>query len=217
MKYFTIRTVLGIGTGNSSAVVSVASSDRSSKRGALLGPKRHPNRQDRTSTGVFVCHFASTTGHGRDHGADGLRRHQRHLEHRNRGPARTPPTQAAQRPAHTYDRTPASPLHSTQRARHATAARAPSAPRAPVTARVATRTPPQQQPQPRRSTAHEYATPHATHTARTCIAPPPRQRRRTPRHRTPRTNDDARRRKDAACPHGHKAEDADRWGMQKTW
>ena len=28
----------------------------------------------------------------------------------------------------------------------------------------------------------------------------------------PRTNDDARRRKDAACPHGHKAGDADRWG-----
>ena len=53
VKYFTIRTVLGIGTGNSSAVVSVVLSDRSSKRGALLGPKRHPNRQDRTSTGVF--------------------------------------------------------------------------------------------------------------------------------------------------------------------
>ena len=29
---------------------------------------------------------------------------------------------------------------------------------------------------------------------------------------TLRTNDDARRRKDAACPHGHKAGDADRWG-----
>ena len=52
MKYFTIRTVLGIGTGNSSAVVSVVPSDRSSKRGALLGPKRHPKCQDRTSTGV---------------------------------------------------------------------------------------------------------------------------------------------------------------------
>jgi len=54
VKYFTICTVLGIGTGNSSAVVSVVPSDRSSKRGALLGPKRHPNRQDRTSTGVFL-------------------------------------------------------------------------------------------------------------------------------------------------------------------
>ena len=29
---------------------------------------------------------------------------------------------------------------------------------------------------------------------------------------TPRTNDDARRRKDAECPHGHKARDAGRWG-----
>ena len=53
VKYFTIRTVLGIGTGNSSAVVLVVPLDRSSKRGALLGPKRHPNRQDHTSTGVF--------------------------------------------------------------------------------------------------------------------------------------------------------------------
>ena len=53
VKYFTIRMVLGIGTGNSSAVVSVVPSDRRSKRGALLGPKRHPNCQDRTSTGVF--------------------------------------------------------------------------------------------------------------------------------------------------------------------
>ena len=35
------------------------------------------------------------------------------------------------------------------------------------------------------------------------------------RHQTPRTNDDARRRKDAACPHGHKAEDVDRWGKRK--
>ena len=38
------------------------------------------------------------------------------------------------------------------------------------------------------------------------------------RHQTPRTNDDARRRrrKDAACPHGHKAEeDADRWSKRK--
>ena len=31
----------------------------------------------------------------------------------------------------------------------------------------------------------------------------------------PRTNDNARRRKDAACPHGHKAGDADRWGKRK--
>ena len=46
---FAIRTVLGIGTGNSSAVVSVVPSDRSSKRGALLGQKRHPKCQDRTS------------------------------------------------------------------------------------------------------------------------------------------------------------------------
>ena len=53
MKYFTIRTVLGIGTGNLSAVVSVVPSGRSSKRGALLGPKRHPKCQDRTSIGVF--------------------------------------------------------------------------------------------------------------------------------------------------------------------
>ena len=50
VNFFAIRTVLGIGTGNSSAVVSVAPSDRSSKRGALLGPKRHPKCQDRTST-----------------------------------------------------------------------------------------------------------------------------------------------------------------------
>ena len=50
--FFVIRTVLGIGTGNSSAVVSVVPSDRSSKRGALLGPKRHPKCQDRASIGV---------------------------------------------------------------------------------------------------------------------------------------------------------------------
>jgi len=31
----------------------------------------------------------------------------------------------------------------------------------------------------------------------------------------PRTNNDARRRKDAACPHGHKAGDADRWGKRE--
>ena len=42
VEYFTIRTVLRIGTGNSGAVVSVVPSDRSSKRGVLLGPKRHP-------------------------------------------------------------------------------------------------------------------------------------------------------------------------------
>ena len=32
---------------------------------------------------------------------------------------------------------------------------------------------------------------------------------------TSATNDDARRRQDAACPHGHKAGDADRWGTRK--
>ena len=46
----------------------------------------------------------------------------------------------------------------------------------------------------RRARAPAASTPHA----------PPNYR-----HQTPRTNDDARRRKDAACPHGHKAEDAD--------
>ena len=105
-------------------------------------------------------------GRGRDHGADGLRRHQRHLEHRNRG------TRA--HPARTYDRKPASPLHSTQRAHHAAATRAPSTPRAPVTVRVATHTPPQQQPQPQSSTAREHATLHAAHAARARIAPPPK-------------------------------------------
>ena len=53
------------------------------------------------------------------------------------------------------------------------------------------------------------------HTARARIAPSPEAAPPNSRHQTPRTNDDARRRKDAACPHGHKAEDADRWGKQK--
>ena len=53
VNFFTIHTLLGIGTGNSSAVVSVEPPDRSSKRGALLGLKRHPKCQDRTSIGVF--------------------------------------------------------------------------------------------------------------------------------------------------------------------
>ena len=94
--------------------------------------------------------------------------------------------------------------------------RAPSTPRAPAAVTVAAHTPPpQQQPRPQRSTARARATLRAARTARARIAPPPAQCRRAPRHRTPRTNDDTRRRKDAACPHGHKAEDADRWGKRK--
>ena len=44
--------------------------------------------------------LAPLRGHGRDHGADGLRRHQRHLEHRNRGDphARCPHSDATPRP-----------------------------------------------------------------------------------------------------------------------
>ena len=108
----------------------------------------------------------SPRGHGRNHGADDLRRHQRHLEHRNRG------TRA--HPARTHDRKPASPLHSTQRAHHAAAKRAPSTPRAPVTVRVAAHTlPPQQQPRPQSSIARAHATLHAARAARARIAPPP--------------------------------------------
>ena len=60
---------------------------------------------------------------------------------------------------------------------------------------------------------------HPAHAARRARAPaastPHAPGHQTQAPETPRTNDDARRRKDAACPHGHhKAEDADRWG---TW
>ena len=53
VKYSTIRTVLGIATGNSSAVVPVVPSDQNSKRGALLGVQRRPKCHDRASTGRF--------------------------------------------------------------------------------------------------------------------------------------------------------------------
>ena len=123
-------------------------------------------------------------------------------------PARTPPAPTSRKPT--------SPLHSTQRAHHAAAMRATSTPRAPAAVTVAAHTPPpQQQPRPQSSTARAHATLHAARATRARIAPPPEQRRRTPRQQTPRTNDDTRRRKDAACPHGHKAEDADRWGKRK--
>ena len=60
-------------------------------------PRQHRHRSarcraTRAASNAMNTHHAPR-GHGRDHGADGLRRHQRHLEHRNRGPARTPPTQ----------------------------------------------------------------------------------------------------------------------------
>ena len=124
---------------------------------------------------------------------------------------------ATQRPARSYDREPTSPLRSTQRAHHAAATRALSTARTPDTARVAAHTPPQQRPQPQGSTTREHATLHDARTARARIAPPPDAEPPNSRRQTPRTNDDARKRKDAACPHGHKAEDADRWGTQKTW
>ena len=58
---------------------------------------------------------------------------------------------------------------------------------------------------------------HPAHAARRARAPAASTPHAPPnyRHQTARTNDDARRRKDAACPHGHKAEDADRWGTRK--
>ena len=56
VKYFTIRTVLGIGTGNSSAVVSVVPSDRRSK-GSSQG------RHYRESLFWTVRSFESRTGH----------------------------------------------------------------------------------------------------------------------------------------------------------
>ena len=59
-------------------------------------------------------------------------------------------------------------------------------------------------------------TPRTPHAALALLPLVPRTHRATKaRHQTPRTNDDARRRKDAACPHGHKAEDADRWGKKR--
>ena len=57
-------------------------------------------------------------------------------------------------------------------------------------------------------------TPHAALALLLLLLVPRTHRATKPRHQTPYTNDDARRRKDAACPYGHKAEDADRWG---TW
>ena len=65
------------------------------------------------------------------------------------------------------------------------------------------------------ATGQQHA--HARRTAhRTQHARPPRAAASSSaadrRLQTPRTNDDARRRKDAACPHGHKAGDAGRWG-----
>ena len=122
---------------------------------------------------------------------------------------------ATQRPARSSDRKPASPLRGTQRAHHAAAARALPMACTPDAVRVAPRTPPQQQPQPRSSTTRDRAALHATRTARARTAPPPGATPPSSRRQTTRTNDDARRRKDAACPHGHKAEDADRWGTRK--
>ena len=49
VRYFTIRTALSIGTCNSGTMVPVVPPDQTFKRGALLGPKRHPKCQDRTS------------------------------------------------------------------------------------------------------------------------------------------------------------------------
>ena len=114
----------------------------------------------------------------------------RHLEHRNRG--------ARANTARTYDRKPASPLHSTQRAHHAAATRAPpSTPRAPVNVRVATHTPPQQQPRPQSSTAREHATLHAAHTARARIAPPPEAA--PPKSKAPDTTHERRRTTTKRC------------------
>ena len=63
--------------------------------------------------------------------------------------------------------------------------------------------------------SYEHAALHAARTTRTRIAPPPEEAAPpTSGHQTPRTNDDARRRKDAACPNGHKAGDADRWASE---
>ena len=77
------------------------------------------------------------------------------------------------RPAHSYDKKPTPPRPGTQRAHHATTARALSTTRTPDAARVAARTPPQQQqPQPQGSTTREHATLHAARTARARIAPP---------------------------------------------
>ena len=57
--------------------------------------------------------------------------------------------------------------------------------------------------------AHARRTARRTHRAR-----PPRTAASSSAAelQKPRTNDDARRRKDAECPHEHKAGDADRWG-----
>ena len=119
------------------------------------------------------------------------------------------------RPARSRDRKPTPPLPGTQRAHHATTAHALSTARTPDAAGVAAHTPPQQQPQPQGSTTRTHAVLHAARTARARKAPPPEAVRPNSRHQTPLTNDDARRRKDAACPQGHKAEDADRWGKRK--
>ena len=53
----------------------------------------------RAAGSAMNTHYAPR-GHGRDHDADGLRRHQRHLEHRNRGNphARRPHSDATPRP-----------------------------------------------------------------------------------------------------------------------
>ena len=82
----------------------------------------------------------------------------------------------------------------------------------PDTARVAAHTLPQQQPQPQGSATREHAALHAARTARTRHTHSTAARRGAAELQAPRTNDDARRQKDAACPQGHKTGDADRWG-----
>ena len=60
-------------------------------------PRQHRRRAARRratrAAGNAMNAHQAQRGHGRDHGADNLRRHRRHLEHRDRGGACTPPEQ----------------------------------------------------------------------------------------------------------------------------
>ena len=127
-----------------------------------------------------------------------------HLEHRNRGAARAPLVQQRYTPlaARTGHRPPPSLAPSART--HAAAARALSTAPTPDIARVATRTPAAAAAAAATGQHHAHARRIArrTHRARSHSTA---AGSRAAEIQTPRTNDDARRRKDAACPHGHKA------------
>ena len=135
-------------------------------------------------------------GLGRGHGTNDLRWRRWHLEHRDRGGARALLAQQRYAPlaARTGEHSP-SLAPSSARTHHAAATRAPSTARMPTIARVATHTPPQQQPQPHRAAARA-STPHCAPHAPRALA---QHRRRQQRRRTADTTHERRRTSTKRC------------------